>query len=95
MVTVRALAELGVQVSTVFSGETTALMVAAENGHESTVRALVELGAQVDAVNSDGSTALMKAAGNGHESITRRVRAPLARLRLAPRRHGHDDGLQR
>ena len=54
VVTVRALAELGVQVSTVFSDETTALTVAAERGHESTVLALVELGAQMDAINIDG-----------------------------------------
>ena len=37
--TVRALVELGAQVNTVFSGGTTALMVAAQHGHESMFRA--------------------------------------------------------
>jgi len=69
-VTVRALAEQNIY--TVFSNEETALMVAAERGHESMVRVLVGLSAQVDAIDSDLlQTALTRAASNGHVSTVR------------------------
>ena len=49
----------------------TALMLAAQNGHEQVARVLLEAGAVVGAQNNDGSTALMHAARNGHEQVAR------------------------
>ena len=51
----------------------TALMLAAQNGHEQVARVLLEAGAVVGAQENDdaGLTALMHAAENGHEQIAR------------------------
>ena len=49
----------------------TALMCAAQNGHEQVARALLEAGAVVGAQTNDGGTALMCAALNGHEQVAR------------------------
>ena len=47
----------------------TALMLAAQKGHEQVVRDLLEAGAVVGAQDNDGVTALMFAAQNGHEQV--------------------------
>jgi ankyrin repeat protein len=47
----------------------TALMMAAENGHEGVCDLLITRGCNVDLQNKDGSTALMMAAENGHEGV--------------------------
>jgi serine/threonine-protein phosphatase 6 regulatory ankyrin repeat subunit B len=49
----------------------TALMSAAQNGHESCVRVLLEANADPNKAKSNGPTALMLAAQNGHESCVR------------------------
>ena len=47
----------------------TALMFAAEGGHEAVAQLLLQHGADVAAANNDGLTALMCAAGGGHEAV--------------------------
>ena len=50
---------------------TTALMVAAANGHEDAVHLLLANRANVNATSYDGGTALMRAALGGHANIVR------------------------
>ena len=52
---------------------TTALMLAAENGHEQAVQALLAAGADIHAVNENGDSALVCATGNGHEAVFHRL----------------------
>ena len=49
----------------------TALMLAAQNGHEQVARALIEAGAQINAAANNGFTALMLSCQNGHEQVAR------------------------
>ena len=51
--------------------ETTALMKAAEKGHENVIATLIELGADVNLRNSFGNTALMLGAEFGKEGVVR------------------------
>ena len=48
---------------------TTALMYAAQHGHEAVVQALLAKKANPDAKNSKGNTALMRAAQRGHAAV--------------------------
>lgn len=50
---------------------TTALIVAAEQGHKPIVNLLVERGAKIDAKDGSGENALLCASVNGHEGIVR------------------------
>ncbi len=50
----------------------TALMIAAENGHEDIVNLLLEYGCRVDMRDAEGRTALMDAAQKGHAAIVKR-----------------------
>jgi hypothetical protein len=52
---------------------TTALMVAANQGHVDVARLLLVSGATIDAQNDDGRTALMAAAGNNQIEIVRQL----------------------
>ena len=47
----------------------TALMLAAQGGHEAVAQLLLQHGADVAAAFNDGSTALMLAAQGGHEAV--------------------------
>ncbi|RLN61058.1 hypothetical protein BBJ29_004323 [Phytophthora kernoviae] len=47
----------------------TALMLAAEEGHQGVVEALLEHGAAIDVADTDGKTALMKAAYRAHDEV--------------------------
>ena len=49
----------------------TALMWAANRGHETIVRLLLKKGAAINAINKYGETALIEAAKNGYETIVR------------------------
>ena len=49
----------------------TALLVAADNGHEDIVRLLVKYGANVNAVDSDQEPVIMIACRSGHSSVLR------------------------
>jgi len=68
---VRLLIEGGSDVNAKNNHCYTAIMIAAQNGHESTVRLLIEGGSDVNAKNNHCGTALMMAASNGHESTVR------------------------
>ena len=56
-------------VDAVDEDDTTALQVAAANGHEDIVRLLLMRGAALDICNVHGWTALMHAARNGHQTV--------------------------
>ena len=47
----------------------TALMFAAQEGHERAVELLLQRGAEINKQDGNGYTALMDAAGNGHERV--------------------------
>ena len=51
----------------------TALMFAAQEGHERAVELLLQRGAEINKQNSDGCTALMFAAGEGHSAVVLRL----------------------
>ncbi|OAQ60148.1 ankyrin repeat domain-containing protein [Pochonia chlamydosporia 170] len=68
---VRALLELGADVTGKDDDEETALHVAARMGHEVVVRVLLENGADVSAKSNDGRTALHIAAKYGYEGVLR------------------------
>jgi ankyrin repeat protein len=59
----------GAVVSAQNNAGVTALMLAAQNGHEQVARDLLKAGAAVGAQNNAGFTALMIAAQNGHEQV--------------------------
>jgi ankyrin repeat protein len=63
------LAHEGQVVNAVGPSGKTALMVAAETGHDSCALVLLEAGAVVNAQDNTGWTALMYAAENGHEQV--------------------------
>jgi hypothetical protein len=65
----------------------TALMAAAENGHETTVTLLLDHGALQNVQKSGGETALALAAGNGHGSVVTRLIGAGSKINLAA-----DDG---
>ncbi|HEU5280797.1 MAG TPA: ankyrin repeat domain-containing protein [Gammaproteobacteria bacterium] len=65
----------------------TALMLAAQYGHEGIVARLLKAGAKVDLTNEDGSTALMWAAEDGHEGIVARLLKAGANARHANNNH--------
>ena len=53
----------------------TALIWAAQKGHEKVVEMLLQQGADVDKQKSSGETALIQAAQNGHETVVEILRA--------------------
>jgi len=52
---------------------TTALMVAARDGHIQTIKSLLAAGADLNIQDTLGETALMKAASNGYQEIVQRL----------------------
>ena len=49
----------------------TALIIAAQKGHEAVARLLLEKGASVDAADKDGNTALIWASMEGREAVVK------------------------
>ena len=68
-------------------GASTALLIAAQNGHAGIVRLLAEAGACVDTPNDFGLSPLWSAAQNGHYAVIRTLADAGADLDLA-----HPDG---
>ena len=67
----RLLLEKGADVKATDRDGRTALIWAAQDGHEAVVRLLLEKGADVEAKDRDGRTALIWAAQGGHEAVVR------------------------
>ncbi|GMF28922.1 unnamed protein product [Phytophthora lilii] len=65
------LIEKSVKLEATESSGSPALMLAAEEGHESVIEKLLKHGAAVDAADDKNQTALMKAAYRGHEQVLR------------------------
>ena len=63
------LLEKGADVRAANHDGVTALMLAAEGGHEAVAQLLLQHGADVAAASNDGATALMLAAQGGHEAV--------------------------
>ena len=65
------LLDKGAAVDAVLKDSHTALIIAAQQGHEAVVKLLLDKGAAVDAVLWDGHTALIIAAQQGHEAVAK------------------------
>lgn len=86
---VRTLLERGANPNNrVGSKEATALILAAQKGHDDIIQLLVSRGAEIDAQNTDGVTAVFMAALNGHLSTIRLLARQGAKLDLKTNPHG-------
>jgi ankyrin repeat protein len=71
---VRALIKAGADVNNAIDDGVTALLLAAQSGHEAIVRALFEAGADVNKVTDTGWTPLSFAVNEGHTAIVQILR---------------------
>jgi ankyrin repeat protein len=67
---VSELISAGVHTDVMDGHQDTALMLAAQNGHNEIIKILLDKGAKIDCTNSLGETALMYAVRNGHAETT-------------------------
>ena len=84
---VRALIDLGADISKAKVGGWTPLYIAAQNGQEAVVRALIEAGADVNKAADNGATPLFIAVQQGHETVVRALIEAGADVGVAARRH--------
>ncbi|KAF4415116.1 ankyrin repeat domain-containing [Fusarium acutatum] len=63
--------QVGININSKDTSGRTALLWAAENGHEAVVQLLLDWDAYIEAADDDGWTPLLRDAANGHAAIVR------------------------